>query len=522
MMHTTRSLIAAIALGLSATLVACAATVSGATSSSTTGSTTPTTPTAPVNGVNDLRVVGAPVVSSDVPVAFRLVDSGSAAADVVISFSLDAGQTWSVTTEGPGSSGTSGLATGPNLGIEHIYVWDSGADVATFEADVRIRIDVSSGQDADSAAFAVDNQPLSTTVQLNRHPWLQNMTQTSAIVLWRTTGSTDTVIEYGSSASLGLTAGDPNASTDDHQVTLSGLQPGTRYTYRVLSGGQPVTTRTSFVTAPASTATTLTFLAFGDSGTGSAEQFAVADQMAQDDADFVLHLGDILYPDGGAGNIVPEYNRLFFEPYRNMLDTRCMFPAPGNHDRHDFFKPYRETFITPNNGLPLIGELYYSFEWANAKFIMLDSTYLFRYPLGPQMTWLMRELTTNTKKWLIVYLHHPLYSGGSHGDDATMIAGMGPIFEHNGVDLVLSGHEHNYERTVPMKQFNQDPAYPGLTYLVSGGGGTNIRTFTGSPNTAVGVSAHHYVKITIQGDTLVGNAIDLNGQLLDSFAILNR
>lgn len=497
-----------------------AATAAAATSgSTTTPGGTATNPA--VAAVTSLRLPGTMVLAGDVPVAFRITDPRGAPASAKVELSTDGGATWRAATPAASSAGLSNLATAPAPGTEHIFTWASAADIPGLASAI-VRVSLTSGGAGLTASAVVDNAPLSTSVRLNRRPYLQLTKQTSTLVLWRTETDTDSVIEWGDTPALGRVAGDPSARRKDHEVELTGLTAGGTYYYRVSSGGQPVTARERFEAAPPSNAAGFTFLAFGDSGTMSREQMAVAARMATEDADVIIHTGDVIYPYGALGNPVGEYNDRFFKPYEAFLGRTPMFPVIGNHDLIALLgQPFKQAFQLPDNGSSIARELYFSFEWGDAKFIALETTGLFLIPLGDHMRWLQNEIQNNTKKWLFVYMHVPLYSCGSHGNNVILQQVLEPLFENGKVDLVLTGHDHNYERTKPIKQFNQDPAYPGLVHVLTGGGGAGTRGISPNSRTAVAQSIHHYMRFRVQGDTLTGEAIDLNGATIDTFTIQN-
>lgn len=528
-MLVRRSLVApTLALVLGSTLVAgCgggggggsgASAAAGATSGSTA---TPGTPVANVATVTSLRLPASAVLSGDVPVAFTIVDARGIPADVTVSFSTDAGASWSAATPAATSATMTGLATGASPGAEYVFTWASATDVPGM-AQVIVRVSPAGGVAYTSSPVVVDNVPLSAAVRLNRRPYLQHTTQTSTVIAWRTEADSDALIEYGETALLGSVAGNANAREKGHAVELTGLRPATTYYYRVSSGGQPVTARESFTTAPTSTTSNFSFLAFGDSGTASTEQLALGRLMAAEQADFAIHTGDVIYPYGGLGNAVGEYNDRFFRPYEGFLGRFPMFPVIGNHDLIALLgQPFKDVFYLPDNGSSIARELYFSFEWGDAKFIALETTGLFLVPLGDHARWLQDQIMNNQRKWLVVYMHVPLYSCGSHGDSAILKQVLGPLFENGRVDLVIAGHDHNYERTKPLKEFNRDPAYPGLVHVVTGGGGAGLRGVSPNSRTAVALRAHHYMRFDVQGDTLTGKAIDVNGQVLDSFTVQN-
>lgn len=531
-MTTRAPLWAGSALGIVALLVACSGGSSGGggsftTAPATSGTGSTTSSAANVATVESVRLPAGALFAADVPLAFAVAHPAADPTDVEVTWTKDNGATWSVATPGSGSTALAALPTAPAPGLEYVFVWDSAADVPGFEPAVRLRVAIPGGSSLETALVAIDNQPLSTAVQLNRWPYLQMPVAGEAVVAWRTQTDTDSLIEWGPTPALGQTAGDPQARTEEHWVTLPGLQPATRYYYRVVSGGQPVTARESFTTPPGPNVAAMRFLVVGDSGVGTQDQYAVANQMAREQADFFLHTGDIVYPAGGFPAAISEYNTRFFDPYRPMLGRLFAFPVVGNHDLYGLFgQPYKQTFAMPSNGgglLAIFDELYFSFEWGDAKFIALETNSLWKlFPNGPHVTWLQNELQNNRRKWLIVYFHTPLYSCGQHGDDGTLISRLEPLFEQHRVDLVLAGHDHNYERTVPIKQFNSAANYPGLVHVVTGGGGASLRPVNPNARTAVAASAHHYMRVSIQGDWLTGEAVDPSGQVIDSFQVRDQ
>lgn len=497
---------------------------SGATAAGSTsgGVSTPGIPGAQVAAVTSLRLPAGLTLAGDIPVAFRISDPSSAPATVTVEISTDGGATWLPATASATSAATTGLATGPLPGAEHIFTWSSAAQVPT-QAAVLVRVALAGGPGLTSGSVVVDNVPLTTAVRLNRRPYLQLTRQTSSLIAWRTETDTDSVIEWGDTPLLGNLAGNHAAREKAHTAELVGLLPGTVYYYRVVSGGLPVSAREAFTSAPATTSSDFSFVAFGDSGTLSPQQLTLGRMMAAEpDIDLALHMGDVIYPYGGLGNPVGEYNDRFFRPYEAFLGRVPMFPVIGNHDLIAIFgQPFKEAFYLPDNGSSIARELYFSFEWGDAKFIALETTGLFLIPLGDHMRWLQQEIQSNQRKWLIVYMHVPLYSCGSHGDNRILQQVLGPMFENGKVDLVIAGHDHNYERTKPIKQFNQDPAYPGLVHVLTGGGGAGTRGVSPNSRTATAASVNHYTRFDVRGDTLSGTAIDVNGQVIDSFNVQN-
>lgn len=192
------------------------------------------------------------------------------------------------------------------------------------------------------------------------------------------------------------------------------------------------------------------FAIIGDNGNASRAQYDVAAQMERYREvvhfDFVLMLGDNLY----GGKSATDYRNKFELPYKPLLDNGVHFFASlGNHDApsESFYKPFN-----------MDGRRYYSFKRGDASFFALDSTYMDK----AQLDWLSGELEKSRSAWKICYFHHPLYSDARHGPDLDLRSKLEPLFERYKVNVVLSGHEHVYERLAPQR---------GIQYFVLGNSG---------------------------------------------------
>jgi 3',5'-cyclic AMP phosphodiesterase CpdA len=275
------------------------------------------------------------------------------------------------------------------------------------------------------------------------------------------------------------------------------------YCYDVTDGAG-ASERLGFRTAPApETGATVRFLAFGDSGGGGSDQAALRDQMATVPFDFMIHTGDIAY----AGGTRAAFEQNFFKPYADYLKFFPMFPASGNHEYDsDDAAPFREAFVLPENGGPDGVERWYSFDWGDVHFAMLDTE-----RTGPvQAAWLDADLAASERPWTVVVGHRPPFSSGEHGSDGNFRTHFVPILEKHAVPLVLNGHDHHYERTTPQN---------GVTYVVTGGGGIGVRPAGSSSFTAFSLPVIHFVYVTISGNELALHAIDGVGHEFDSLVI---
>lgn len=268
-----------------------------------------------------------------------------------------------------------------------------------------------------------------------------------------------------------------------------------------------VHTRSSAVSLPRHAATGLTlplkadsvrFAVIGDNGTAEAPEYQVAEQMQKMQQltkfTFVIMLGDNLY--GGASE--KDYESKFARPYKALLDQGVMFYAAlGNHDDHN------EISYAPFH---MGGNRYFTHVEKNVEFFVLDSNYMD----GAQLDWVQNELQKSTSDWKIAFFHHPLYSSGKeHGSDTDLRSVLEPLFEKYGVNVVLSGHEHMYERINPQN---------GINYFVVGNSGklktADIKTDTMK---ASGFdSDQSFMLVEIAGDELYFNTVSRTGEIVDS------
>jgi 3',5'-cyclic AMP phosphodiesterase CpdA len=251
----------------------------------------------------------------------------------------------------------------------------------------------------------------------------------------------------------------------------------------------------------------LKFGVLGDFGTGEREQYQLADQMAKLHTGFVYEIvvtvGDNLY-----GSERPQdFVKKFEAPYKPLLDAGVKFYASlGNHDARE-----QSRYKLFN----MEGRTYYTFKAPkeDVRFFALESD----YPKPEQIAWLEKELENSNEKWKIPYFHHPLYSSGErHGSDLTLRQTLEPLFIKYGVSVVLTGHDHFYERIKPQN---------GIVYFVVGSGGKlrggNIDRNSGL--TAKGFDTDlAFLAAEISGDEMYFNTISRQGTIIDSGMIQRR
>jgi 3',5'-cyclic AMP phosphodiesterase CpdA len=196
-------------------------------------------------------------------------------------------------------------------------------------------------------------------------------------------------------------------------------------------------------------------------------------------------------------------------------------PTFGNPDA--LSKDYADRFALPRNAPGDAAELYYSFEYSNAKFIVLNDNYLIGYNVtkleGPEYVWLEEQLKSNRKDWLFVVNHQPFYSSSNkHGSDKNLQRVWMPLLDKYHVDMVFNGHDHNYERSKPMRgDAVQSSPEDGVTYVVAAGMGAPLYDNGSNFFTAKSEKIENYVVVEVDGLSLKMMAKRLDGTVIDEF-----
>ena len=242
------------------------------------------------------------------------------------------------------------------------------------------------------------------------------------------------------------------------------------------------------------------FAVVGDVGTGGREELATAAAVARSERegpfDGLVLLGDNVYPDGDPSRL----DDTVFEPFGPVLDQgTALLPVLGNHDVQRGNGPRQQAAL----GLE---SAWYARRFGEVLYIGLDST---RASDPEQQAWLARTLADSTEPWKIVAMHFPPYSAGYHGSNEATRRAFSPLFERYGVQLVLSGHDHDYQRSRTIN---------GVTYIVSGGA-AKLRGAGRSDFTAASWSTSHFVDVAVWGDRLQLRARQQDGRVFDSITL---
>lgn len=400
---------------------------------------------------------------------------------------------------------------------------------------------------------------------LEHEPYLQNATPSSMVVRWRTDIKTDSKVSYGKSLNNVSHSKSNDEETYNHEIKITGLEPNTKYYYSVGSSSETLVNLDNehyFETSPQQgTEKPTRIWILGDSGTANSDARSVRDAYynysGNDKTDIMLMLGDNAYDDGTD----EEYTNAVFKMYSSMMRNTPLWSTIGNHETHDDNANsenqsgvYYNVFTLPKNGesggLASGTEAYYSFDYANIHFVCLNSEDISREQNGQMLTWLKNDLEETTQEWIIAFWHHPPYSKGSHdSDDEEQLIEMRenalPILEAHGVDLVLSGHSHGYERsyllnghygdsnslTEAMKidsgdgKSDGDGTYikentkKGAVYIVAGSSGYADPAMGKHPAMFVSLAKLGSMVLDVNGKTLDAKFLGEDGKIRDHFSM---
>lgn len=247
------------------------------------------------------------------------------------------------------------------------------------------------------------------------------------------------------------------------------------------------------------TVTYLEIIVYGDSRTQDNIHQEVVNNILEKSPDIVFHTGDLV----GDGRIESQWDT--FNTITSQLRTVAEFyPLSGNHENESSL--YYDNFTLPNN------EKWYSVERNNIHFVIINSNLNMAID-SEQFLWLKNDLQSikSTIRFTVVLFHHPPFTTGPHIEDEKGFKNaVVPLFEQYGVDLVFSGHNHNYERSF----------YNNIYYIVSGGGGAPLYNQSRSSiYSQVFDSSYHFCKINLIGARLIVSVYNLSSDLIDEFQI---
>lgn len=361
---------------------------------------------------------------------------------------------------------------------------------------------------------------------------VQHVTETSATLYFELSGPAEGVLLYWPAEIEQAQSRLPLSSTEArHQITLTGLEPGVIYqaTVGILAEGDTyrepyfldqrwgaVSSRTASGREP------LRVGVLGDSGFGGSATFALVEEMAAYDLDFVLHTGDVVYQIYDNADPYEAYALKWYKPFAPLLHRMPIYPVVGNHDVEaaaqwngvPFYYHAFPPFVDPRFETSAYEgrNQWYAFAYGSIQFLMLDTqTFFGEVGRAEQDTWLIERLADGRFRHTIPVFHVAAYTSGIYPDDGISVRqNWVPQFEAANVPLVFSGHDHNYQRLL----------VEGIMYVVSGGGSATLyQSGQILPESLVFARETHFVLMEIYEDRIELRSIALGGELLDQATI---
>jgi predicted phosphodiesterase len=385
---------------------------------------------------------------------------------------------------------------------------------------------------------------------IQRQPYLQMLTQNSIVIKWQSDTSEIGCVRYGDDKEVC-----EKEPTSYHHITLTGLTPSTAYPYQVISPSMSIDNNGRFFkTLDNKSVDMQTIWVIGDSGKKGKDQDNVLNSMhhvkGDEKLDMWLLLGDNAYRSGTQ----KQFTKSLFKPYKEQLKHLVPWALNGNHDarRWAFYDIFEFPQEGESGGVASGTEQFYAIESGNVHIVMLDSHDGDTSKDGDMAKWLKKDLANVTKPWIIAAFHHPPYSDGGHKSDNPMDSwgrmerireNIVPILEEHGVDLVLSGHSHGYERSGLMhrhygnsstfdaskhllsknkKHYCKNPertAFDGTIYNVMGSSSKLDRTTYKHPAMPFSFQSLGSLLLHVSPSTLSAQFIDDNATILDEYII---
>ena len=425
-----------------------------------------------------------------------------------------------------------------------------------------------SAQYENTNSLSFSSESITAESSILRGPYLQKLTPSSVVIKWRTVSNMESKVFYGVTQTSFPDSVATNPLQTEHELELTGLLANQKYYYYIQDDNDivlPPSPDQYFITSPPhGTAQAVTAWVLGDPGTANQNARDVRDAyynyIGSNHTDMMLFLGDNAYNSGTDA----EYQSAMFENmYEDKLKNTVSWSCLGNHDGYTAISstqsgPYYDIFTFPTNGeaggTPSGTEAYYSFDYANIHFIVLESYETDRSIGSAMYNWALMDIQNTTQDWIVAFWHHPAYSKGSHNSDTEtelieMRENFVPMLEENGVDLVMSGHSHSYERSYFVNghygnsttfdqqvhtvgtngygdgqiggdgYYNKDVCFPGSVYITTGSAGKKSGGSFDHPIFNYAASSLGSAVLEINGDQMDVKFVRETGAIDDFFTI---
>ncbi len=336
-------------------------------------------------------------------------------------------------------------------------------------------------------------------------PYLQAIGPNSVIVMAETDTKEPVTVLYGkeslsyvATTSFYRVAEDRRSQTYVHRITLDNLEPNTIYKYRAIHNGDTsdLFTFHGYVTE----GFPFRIGVMGDNRSNPEIHSNKSKKLAKHKPHILVYTGDLCY-----SGTYSEWKKEFFtEEEQNLIASAPFYNSLGNHEAQtELTKVFLQAPSSPSNN-----EYYYSFDYGNIHFLILN-TETNVTPNSPQWEFAEEDLARTNKKWKIVAYHIPAYAAGGHGSNERMKEFTTKVFEKYGVDVILNGHCHFYQRNY----------VNGIYHLILGGGGSPLYEPKDAPFVQKSVKDYHYGILDVNDNKITFTIYDLRDKIIDQFEI---
>ncbi len=395
-----------------------------------------------------------------------------------------------------------------------------------------------------------------------REPYIQSLSSDSVIIRWRSETASNVKVEIGETLDMTELFVEDNQLKEVHEISFKNLKSATRYYYRIYHNQQIFRGGAEywFETAPKTASNTpVRIWQLGDPGRSGDNIQSVQNAMKewvsdnpranQSKLNLIISTGDNAYYNGTN----EEFQKGLFDIHKDLFRNIVFWPVYGNHDAKgwSFFKIFSLPKNAEAGGLASGTEHYYSVDYASVHMIFLDSNNGAFTSDDEMMRWLKADLNSTRQKWIIAFMHHPPYTRGSHNSNDAKDSGnrmfnmrkrVIPVLEQAGVDMVIAGHSHSYERSYlvnchygvtssfqPQSIIQKGPvfikpkardAYQGVIYTVLGASSKAVKGKFDHPVMAVSTATLGSMILDINNDKLTARFIDNGADVIDQFEII--
>ncbi len=338
-------------------------------------------------------------------------------------------------------------------------------------------------------------------------PYLQGVTTSSIYIMVATDSKNDVLVKYSkeneqktiSEKTTFYILANEKSNVYVHRILLKKLESATTYKYEVFNGnGQ--TYAGTFTTAPKENRN-FKFAVMGDCRSNPNIHAAISKEIRKQSPMFAIYTGDLCHD----GKFNSWKNEFFVPEELALISNVPFFNAVGNHE---FGTNSTAAFMQAPEGTNSGSKYYFSFDYSDIHIIILNSQESLKKG-SPQYNFAYNDLKNSNKKWKIAAIHQPIYCSGGHGNNPALYDLANDIFDHFGVNLVLSGHSHFYQRNV----------VNGVTFLIIAGGGAPLYSPKKANYTIKTDKVYNYGIVEASPIALHVIVYDINGNIIDDFEL---